>query len=527
MRIRSENLTGIEHRSAEGSKHIHSYGKPVEPKDSFQGETIDYRVAGKMTILHTNDMHGHAEAMVKKGEDESAETGGLANLAGLIKQEKAKNRNATLVLDAGDISSGTPLSDHFKAIPMLESMNEIGYDAMTVGNHEFDRGRQSLETLVDKADFPILGANIHAANTGKKLNTKPYVIKDVNGIKVGILGLTTPDAATFMPKEDRATVKISDPIKTAKAEIRNMKKDGAEFVVVLSHLGFNEDRRLAKAVDGINVIVGGHSHTELRSYKKENNTYIVQAGSDGNFLGKLDMVLIRDKHGVEINNLKASLIRVKNAGERQSAGVLSIINKYKDKLGPIMAKVIGKAETPLPHYDYHTITEHSPTADFVTDAVRRQTGADVSVFAYSTIRAGLPEGEIKTEDIYKMIPWTDPLNTVTIKGKDIKEAMERGFRNEILELCQSGLKISVDKTRPPGDRITDISEASGKPIDPEKNYTMVTRAFLLDSNYVSDAFSKTNDRRIVKESFQDVLVSFVKAAGEVCPRLDNRLEIKG
>jgi 2',3'-cyclic-nucleotide 2'-phosphodiesterase (5'-nucleotidase family) len=525
MRIQPDNSQNAQFKSTGSGIDHRDKAIVKEPVDNyFHGETLQLKVAGKFTILHTNDMHGHAESFMKKNGEESSEVGGIANIASLIESEKAKNPKSTIILDAGDISSGTPLSDQFSAMPMLESMNEIGYDAMTVGNHEFDKGRESLENLVKNADFPILGANISSVNGGNKLDTKPYVIRNINGIRVGILGLTTLDAAKYMSAKDKETIKIADPIRTAKSEIGRMKKEGAEFIVVLSHLGDKEDRRLAKAAKGINVIVGGHSHTEMRSYQKVDNTYIVQAGSDGQNLGRLDMILLKDKHGVEINNLKASLIRVKGEKVKPDPVVSGIVDKYKEKLGPILNRVIGTTAVDLKQDDYHTIKENSNIANFVTDAIRQKTGADISVLAYSTIRAGIPKGEIKVEDIYKVIPWDDPLNTVKIQGKNLKSMMERGFKNDMLEFCQSGLKIRYDVNRPPGDRITELTEAGGKPIDPEKTYSVVTRSFLIDSPFASEAFVSAQDRKVVKEEFQNLLISHIETAGKLYARLDDRMQ---
>ena len=238
-----------------------------------------------LTILHTNDHHGH---FAKFDPYPVKEVGGLAaqsTLINIIRAEMENTGGHILVLSAGDINTGVPESDMLDAEPDIKMMNLIGYDAMTLGNHEFDNSLDVLMKQRKWAEFPFLSANIIKKSDGKPL-VDPYTIKELGGLKVAIYGLTTEETPVLVMPENVEGLEFKNIIESSKSLIPKLRQE-ADVVIALTHLGFFDesgggyhsggDFKLAEDVDGIDVIIGGHSHTVVEEAKIINETIIVQA----------------------------------------------------------------------------------------------------------------------------------------------------------------------------------------------------------------------------------------------------------
>ena len=269
--------------------------------------------AETLTILHTNDFHSRIEPINKYDSTCSAEDaaenkcfGGSARLATAIRDQQSKTNNSILV-DGGDQFQGSLFYNYYKGKVAAEMMNELGYDAMTVGNHEFDDGPEVLRGFLDQVEFPVLMANADISAEPQLADVvKPSTVIEAGGEKVGLIGLTPADTAELA--SPGPNVKFSDPIEAVKREVERLTADGVKRIVVLSHSGYEQDKRLAAAVDGIDVIVGGHSHTLLGEGLEGaagpyptwadapggGRTAIVQAGSYGRYLGRLDVTFDDD-----------------------------------------------------------------------------------------------------------------------------------------------------------------------------------------------------------------------------------------
>ena len=248
------------------------------------------KTADKITILHTNDTHSHIEPEKNRG-------GGLANRAALIEHEKelagAKN---TLLLDCGDFSQGSLYYNVFKGAFEIDAMNALGYDAGTLGNHEFDFGLENLAQLVKRANFPIVCANLDFTGTVCEGVIPPFVTTECGGIKVGIFGLS-PELEGLVLKEHYQGVKFRSPIEAAQESADTLRKEGCTIVICLSHLGWNipgtiNDQQLAIETSGIDIILGGHSHDlfeePVRYKNKEGKEVVIQqTGKYGRNIGKI------------------------------------------------------------------------------------------------------------------------------------------------------------------------------------------------------------------------------------------------
>ena len=502
-----------------------AFSKTSDPNDKTKipNESKSYNTGETITILHTNDIHGETDPHTDKKSKDKGDIGGLGYLGSVIREEKAKDPDGTLLLDAGDISTGGAVSDYFKALPIVDVMNELGYDAMTVGNHEFDSGRLALVEIADRAKFPILSANLVDNAPGKKIEVKPYVMKDVEGFKVGILGLTTPESFSMLTKEDAEQIRFLSVEDTAKTMISRMKGEGAELIVVLSHLGIEDDRKLAESVKGIDVIVGGHSHTETPEPVKIGNTIIVQSGTQGENLGKIDLNITHDKKGAKILNANFRLIPIKPDNIKPDGEVSGIVKKYADRLAPVLKREIGEAKVPLTRRDYHIYMEESNLGNLVTDIIRKKAGADVGILAPSALRSTIPQGVVKIEQIFELFPWKNKIVTLQMQGKDIKKVLGEFLSGPALGFTVSGINVEFDKSKPDGERITSITMPDGKEMDPEKTYKIATRDFYADGKLGLETFKNGKNRQVIAD-LQDTLVDRFESMGDIMARTDGRIK---
>ncbi|HUS80446.1 MAG TPA: metallophosphatase, partial [Armatimonadota bacterium] len=247
--------------------------------------TLAYVSAEELTVLHFNDFHGNLLI------PDEGKPGGIARIATVEQQVREANeaRGAdTLMLVAGDVLQGTPMSTVFRGEPDFKCLNILPVDAMCLGNHEFDYGMPNLHRLIDMADFPLLSANIR-----RKLDdTQVFpgvVTRTVGGEKVVIIGLTTPETNVTTMPSNVANIEFLDPVEVARTLCRRIMGQGDHLIIALTHLGYEEDLKLAAAVPDLDVIVGGHSHTLIEQPGIVGNTIVVTAEAYGKWVGQLDL----------------------------------------------------------------------------------------------------------------------------------------------------------------------------------------------------------------------------------------------
>ncbi len=247
--------------------------------------------ATKLTILHTNDVHGHLTAWQGwDGELKGKTIGGLAHLASAINRVRKETGDAVLLMDAGDLIGDTMIADLTEGQALIRVFNHLKYDAMTFGNHEPDFGIGALRDRIKEATFPFVAANlINRADEASFV--APFVVKRLAGISVGIVGLTYPKTPWTTSPKNVEELTFLDPVAAMKLQLPKMRREGADIIIVLSHLGLAGDKQLAADISGIDVIVGGHSHNRMEHAARIGNTLIVQAGAHGSDLGRLDLTI--------------------------------------------------------------------------------------------------------------------------------------------------------------------------------------------------------------------------------------------
>lgn len=459
----------------------------------------------KITILHTNDMHGHLTPETDKNIVPPPEkVGGAAYLATLIKQYRAANPGHTLLLDDGDIAQGTPVSNLFWGRPMAQFMNAVKYDAGTIGNHEFDWGAPPFRALVNLRKFPIVCANIIDVRTGKApFGVRRFIIKDVDGVKVGITGVLTDTTPSMSFKQNVASFRFDNEVDALKAIVPEMRKAGSQAIVVLSHNGDKDDSRLAQEVPGITVIVGGHSHTVMNEPVFVNGTVVVQAGKYMRYLGKLDITLDPKTYKVIGYTKKDELVPVITAKIKPDPAIEAMVARYTEQIGPAMDQVVGQSVDDLPKTPAVGQCD-SVLGDVVTDSLRDKTGADIAVYNAGGIRTEFTKGPIKMGDVYTLLPFDNYVVTLQLTSDQVQRLFAQGLSDSHGTVQISGASFKIDANGKPTNILI-----GGQPVDSKKMYKVATVDFLAEGNDGLLVFKEIKNR-VYDALARDVFVMYVR-----------------
>lgn len=422
-------------------------------------------------IAYQNDFHGHLEPF----PFEERQRGGLAHLSGLVRGLRALYPGRVLWLDGGDHWHGTPFVNIFEGQPVVEAFTVAGLDAMVLGNHDFNYGQEALAARIEQAGYAVLSANTYAPAKGRWVTAR-HALFDVGGLKVAVFGLSTPDTPLVTHPGNVVGLEFRDPIATA-AEIVPLLRQDADLVVAVTHLGFEEEQRLAAEVPGIDLIVGGHSHTLLERPVVVGDTLLVQAHEWGKFLGVLKLVV----DDGQIVAYDGRLIPVSEEAP-VDLRVAAVIDSWNARASEQFESVIGYAPVFLDGERSHIRTRPTNLGALVADAMRSAIGAEIALVNSGAIRASIQPGPISLRDIYNVLPFENTLIGVELTGEQLLAVLEHGVSFYPLEagafLQVAGVDVTFDPARPPGERITRI-EAGGRPLDLERVYTVATSEFLV------------------------------------------------
>ncbi|PAE94062.1 5'-nucleotidase C-terminal domain-containing protein [Shouchella clausii] len=408
-------------------------------------------------IIHTNDIHASFDEYGK--------------VAAYI-QNKRQSSDHFLYVDAGDFASGNPVVDLNNGKPMIDVFNLAGLDAFTIGNHEFDYGQDHLKTNMEQADFPWLAANLDTGATGVE-NTKPYVLIDADGISVALFSLTQAPPATA-PANVIGMEFDNDYIGTALA-YKDELESQADVIIALTHIGYDQDRRLANEVEYFDAIIGGHSHTTLNAPAVVNGTPIVQTGSNLQHIGELDFTY--NETTDEVTEVSGQLTAVSSLTETDE-DVQAVIDKYNEEMDELLGKVIGYSNTGLSRdgrYD-----RDAPLGNFWTDAMRAFADADIALTNNGGIRDSIAPGEVTLNDIYKIEPFANEIMVIEMTGEAIENVIAYSYarddRNQI-DLQTSGLHYEII-TGMTGNFIDVNLSIDGQPLEADSTYKVAVADYI-------------------------------------------------
>lgn len=474
----------------------------------------------KITILHLNDTHGHITPYRDKNIDSNNPVSGSAFLAKMIQTERMANPGGTILLSAGDMFQGTPISNLFHGRPVIEIMNYLRFDAMALGNHEFDWGRDVLDQIVASAKFPVLSANITGPDGKYLKGVRPHIMTRRKNVSIGIIGVTTPETEYTTKPGNVADLTIAPPAAVIPRMIRDLRAKGAALIIVLSHLGLDEDRRLAKKVRGIDLIVGGHSHTAITEPVNESGTIIVQAGSYGTYLGVLELVFDPKSKQI-VSSTETGALKLVSAALPAQADrkVARIVDSYEKQVKAKFSKVIGTTALDLTRQ----VHKESNLGDLIADAMREGTGAQVAFFNGAGIRADLPKGPITLENIFTVLPFDNVLLSMDLTGEQIRKLLEQSIDAE-KDLQFSGLKVEYDLSQPSGSKAVSVA-IGDKPLDPAAVYRVATNDFLAagGDRYV---IFKEGKNVVFGSEIREVVVDYIRRNSPLSPRTEGRITFR-
>ena len=467
--------------------------------------------AAELVIYHTNDMHSRIQ-----DTDDRGESIGLAEISAAVKTTKAKNP-ATLWLDAGDTFHGMPMITISKGENLVPLLNEAGLDAMTAGNHDFNYGSEQLERLAKQLKFPLLDANVVRRKNGKLL-FKPYKIFNVNGIKVGVFGLSTPETAYKTNPKNVTTVEFLNPVNVSKEMIKKLRPK-CDVLIALMHMGVDASseftsERIARETDGIDLIVDGHSHTALPDGIRIKDTLIVQTGCYEHFLGRATIEVEDHK----IVSKKAELLNaeeIKAICPTPDKKILDLLKVAHNKADKLLDEVVAHSDKELSSERLLVRRNESELGNLAADAMRWAAKSDIAIANGGGLRADLPAGDVKRRDTMAIFPFGNTLRVAEIKGSVIREMLEHSVEYYPASfggfLDVSGMTFSYDPSKPAKHRVQNIF-VGGQPLDENKIYTIALADFQTAGG---DDYTMLKGLKIVGEygTFDEILADYLNAVG--------------
>ncbi|MEX0319377.1 MAG: bifunctional UDP-sugar hydrolase/5'-nucleotidase [Ruegeria sp.] len=502
----------------------------------------------KLTILHTNDFHSRFEPISKYdsgcGAEDNAEGkcfGGSARLVTAIEEARGRAENSILV-DGGDQFQGSLFYTYYKGKVAAEMMNKLGYDGMTVGNHEFDDGPEVLRGFMDAVEFPVLMSNADVTKEELLADTlmKSAVIEK-GGEKIGLIGLTpedTPDLASPGPN-----ITFSDPAAAVQAEVDKLTAEGVNKIVVLSHSGYGVDQRVAAETTGVDVIVGGHSNTYLSNTSDKavgpyptvvNGVQIVQAYAYGKFLGELNVTF--DDDGNVVEAVGEPLVMDGTVSEDE--GTVARIKELAQPLEEIRNKVVADAAAPIEGDRAVCRVQECEMGNLVADAMLDRVadqGVTIAIANSGGLRASIDTGDVTMGEVLTVLPFQNTLSTFEISGQGVIDALENGV-SQVEEVKGrfpqvSGLTFTWDPAVAPNEgRIQEVMVASEDgfvPIDPAQTYLVVTNNYVRNGGDGYKMFSGDDKKAYdFGPDLADVTAEYLAANAPYQPYLDGRIKQK-
>lgn len=412
----------------------------------------------RATFAHTNDIHGALE--------------GLPEQAAEIRRMRERQPN-TYFLVAGDIFSGNPVSDLNAGRPVIEALNAMGPSALAVGNHEFDHGPAAVQARRAEATFPWLAANIRVVNpTATPIAPfAPHVILTTDlGQRIAVFGLIETPPSTR--RQNVVGLEFLDPVVTARVMAAQLRPQ-ADLVVALTHVGVDVDREIARAAGDLDLIVGGHSHTVLRSPLRERGVPIVQAGSSNAFLGQVDVTrdMLAGQTAVTARLLETRSLR----GE--DAAVRAVVDRWNAQMAAALDRHLGQTAVALDRDP--RFRQDTNIGNLIADAMRAAFDrADAAMTNNGGIRASIPAGPITLRSLYSVLPFANYFMLFEVTGEQLREVVLTSYarRNQV-DLQVSGLTIRylVDATG----RLLDAEiSVGGQPLQPGRRYRVVVNDFM-------------------------------------------------
>ncbi len=477
----------------------------------------------KITILHTNDIHGnylHSVSNKKKSGGKPLEYGGFLALKYYVKKIDEETSGNYLLFDAGDFMTGNPICDievnGAKGGALISFMNLVGYHGATIGNHELDISVDNCNKLIEMCNYPVFSSNLFKAD-GELFTAQPYHIYEKGNMKIGVIGVMVHELAGYLNAEQQQQVYTKSQVDIVQSIAEKIDAE-TDLIIVLSHAGIEQDMYLAKQIDDrVDIIIGGHSHTKLSEPRIINGKLILQASSKLIYLGRLDVTVAADT----VQDYKSDLEFLNATHIKKNETLENEINKYTQIIDERYGRTIGYLATPWKR----SSRGESNIGNFLTDCVRKFTDADFAVLNSGGIRAGLQKGDIRAIDIKEILPFTNPICHFEISGQKLLKILETNavatVDNSFGILQISGVKYrwSINDN---GNVSIVEAMVGGQKLDPDKTYKVATVDYVLanDKKYLGMKIDEFTNMGI---PIADVVIKAIEKKGKINSQVEGRI----
>ena len=484
-----------------------------------------------VTLLYTNDFESAYDPIPAFWRDDLEHVGGVAQLATLVDQVRS-DQELSFLLDAGDIFTGT-LAKLTRGDLPFELMISMGYDAMCIGNHEFEYGWWVLREAMQRAPFPVLAANLYYEGTDIPF-TQQYAVVERQGFRIGVIGIFGQDAATALYPPHLEGLEVRDPVAAARIAVSHLRPE-VDLIVLLTHQGktapmqtddeadasvhrdIEADIMLAGAVEGIDVLIGGHADAgqEAPIVHPETGTLICQTYGQGTRLGFLELFV--DTETGKIVSHDGRLLVVTSDDLEPHPVVAAKLAAYRERF-PETDEIIGStAERITRRYN-----EQSALGSLFADILLNYGATDIAFIHSGGLRADLPAGEVTREDLLDAFPFVDLVVTLSMTGAQVHDVLEQSFSLERGVLQVSGMVVSYDVEKPVGERVVSV-KIGGQDLDTGSTYTVTTLDFLASGADLYRGFIGAEVLGSSGPEFADLLLARFASSEPVSVPLDERL----
>lgn len=491
-----------------------------------------------ITTMSTSDIHGHMTPYIPSGS--AIEVGGSARAAWLFQEAESRNPN-TLILDGGDSPYNTDLANISMGKASVDVMNAQGYDATVLGNHDFDYAFDNLLSLADRAEYSVLSANTYWKDGTYPEEFEPYIIKEVGGLKVAIVGLTDDNSKATTHFSNTQDIEFHDQWEVGQEVVAQANAE-ADIVILLAHL-HNSNNDVPTQIDGIDMEIGGGNDTFGRPLNIE-GTVVVNPGGVGTCVNQTNLNV---KDGELLGYTFNQIILSSDVPEVEA--VNDIIADYQAEMDAQMDEVIGQCASDIAWSSPLVRTQESPLGNLAADALRDYCDADIAIQNGGGIRAGLTAGDVTVGDIFAMLPFDNKVTCIEVTGQTVWDALENGVSGYPETYGQfpqvSGIHYTFDGSKPAGERIVSVTLPDGTPLDMDGWYTLACNDFMCgggDGYTMFNVLSPEdgeghNGETAVQELpgcklvyrtndyYRTVISNYIKEQGPIAPELEGRITI--
>ncbi|MBW2526008.1 MAG: 5'-nucleotidase C-terminal domain-containing protein [Deltaproteobacteria bacterium] len=508
-----------------------------------------------LQILMVADWHGQLETKSLYNGDQ---LGGAAVLSAYFQAERQQNPNTVVVFAGDSYGASPPLASFFEEQPVVEAMNLMGVDADALGNHSFDRGIEHVQTMAERAGYPFLGANVEGAEQSISCPSKadsacvePYYAAWVGGVRVGVVGLLTPDTPNLVKPGAMGTAKVTDPIAAAADAKQELEARGAQVLVASAHMGVDRSEGeptgalvdLAQGVPGFDAVLGGHTHLDLA--QEVGDTMVVETASGGMAYARIQLRYEFASH--QVVERSAEIVVADATAVTPDAAVEDLLAPYRTNLAARFDTPIGVATGTFERGDNVERLGEVPIGNLVADALRVRYGTDIGFVNGGGLRAPLPSDyapqdlslrrlgaeyaagppfDLVIGDVYSVLPFGNVTVTRTVTGEQLWAMVEHGvsalpapvgFFGQV-----SGIRVVFDSSQPAGSRVVELSLDDTTPVAPDDTaYTLATSDFLAAGG---DGYAMLADGDgVPRDKLAEVVMTHIQQLGTIDPSVEGRL----